>query len=102
LSATTAFDHCKAKEHFMTTRSRRLAANLALLLALAAAVSLASSGAATAADRIHPSTAICPVDSSFSHRGTIDAACRSRTAQLLHCYCCGKDENGHCNHQCCD
>ena len=49
----------------MTTRSRRLAANLALLLALAAAVSLASSGAATAADRIHPSTAICPVDSSF-------------------------------------
>jgi hypothetical protein len=83
----------------MTTRSRRLVAYLVLLLAVGAGVSLASSGAATAADRIHPPAAICPIGWSFSHRGPI---CHSRIAQLLHCYCCGKDENGHCNHQCCD
>jgi len=86
----------------MTTRSSRLVAYLVLLLALGAGVSLASSSVAIAADGIHRPTAICPVGSSFSHRGTIHAACHSRTAQLLHCYCCGKDENGHCNHQCCD
>jgi hypothetical protein len=86
----------------MTTRSPRLVAYLVLLLALSAGVSLASSGAAIAADGTRPPTAVCPIASSFSHRGTFHAACHSRTAQLLHCYCCGKDENGHCNHQCCD
>jgi hypothetical protein len=102
LSVTAAFDRCEAKEHLMTARPARLLAYLLLLLALSAGISLASSGAAIAADGNHSPTAICLTGSSFSHPGTSHAACHSRTAQLLHCYCCGKDENGHCNHQCCD
>jgi hypothetical protein len=85
----------------MTTRSTRLVAYFVPLLALGFGVSLASSGPAIAADGIHPPAAFCLTDSSLAHRRIIHASSHYRTAQL-HCTCCGKDENGHCNHQCCN
>jgi hypothetical protein len=86
----------------MATRSIRLVAYLVLLLALGCGVSLAASGPAIVAGGIHPPSNFCLTPSRFDHRGTINASYHSRFAQLLHCVCCGKDENGHCNHQCCD
>jgi hypothetical protein len=82
----------------MTTRSIRLVAYLVPLLALG--VSLASWGPAIAAAGNPPPAAFCPTDSSFAHRRTIHTSTHNRIA--LHCNCCGRDENGHCNHQCCD
>jgi hypothetical protein len=88
-------------EDIMTIRFIRLAAYLVLLLALGAGMSFASSGLATAVDGIHPASNFCVADSSFSHRGTIRASSWILVAQQ-HCTCCGRDENGHCNHQCCN
>jgi hypothetical protein len=99
LSAT--LDHWDAKEDIMTTRSARLVAFLVPLLVLGFGVSLASSGPAIVADGIHPSSPLCLAGSSLLHRRTTLACSNQRIAQL-HCYCCGKDENGHCNHQCCN
>jgi hypothetical protein len=86
----------------MTTRSTRLVAYLVLFLALGSGVSLASSSPAIVADGIRSSSTFCLTDSSFAHRGTIHTFSHYRIAQFGHCYCCGRDENGHCNHQCCD
>jgi hypothetical protein len=97
----------EAKEDVMPRRSTRLLAYLFPLLALCAAVSLASSGPAIAAEGVQPASnhlasKFCLADSDFAHRATIRASFHNRFAQLQHCRCCGKDENGHCNHQCCD
>jgi hypothetical protein len=88
-----------AKEDVMTIRSPRFFPYLALLLALGSGASLAASGAAMA-EGTQPQSMFCPADSSFVHRGATRPFSR-RIAQL-HCTCCGKDENGHCNHQCCN
>jgi hypothetical protein len=90
----------KPKEDLMTTRFVRLAAFLVPLLAVSAGTSLASSGAAIAATGNPPVAAFCPADSGLAVRRAIRASFHDRLA--LHCYCCGKDENDHCNHQCCD
>jgi hypothetical protein len=90
----------EAKEDVMTRRSTRLLAYFFPILALCAAISLAPSGPAVAADGIQPPANFCRADSSFARRATIRASLHNRFAQL-HCSCCGRDENGHCNHQCC-
>ena len=83
----------------MTTRSTRLVAYLALFLALASGVPLASSGPAIAADGTL--STFCLTEHGLFSRGTHHSNYSNiRLAQ--HCRCCGKDENGHCNHQCCD
>ncbi len=84
----------------MTARAIRLVVCLVPLLVLNAGVSFASSGPVNVAAGNPPAAAFCPVDSTLTHRHAIKATTRDRLA--LHCYCCGKDENGHCNHQCCD
>jgi hypothetical protein len=94
----TEFDG-NPKEELMTIRSIRLVAYLAL--ALGAGASFASSGLASTADGIRPASNFCLADSSFAHRGTIRKSSQIRVAQQ-HCSCCGRDENGHCNHQCCN
>jgi hypothetical protein len=87
----------------MTTRSTRLVAYLILLLALASGVPLASSGPAIAADGKAPRSTFCRTDHVLLCRGTRHSnSSHIRLAQMLHCYCCGRDENGHCNHQCCN
>jgi hypothetical protein len=86
----------------MTRHSTRLLAYLFPILALGAAISFAPSGPAFAANGIQPPANFCLADSGFAHRATIRASFHNRFAQLQHCRCCGKDENGHCNHQCCD
>ena len=85
----------------MATRSIRLFAYLVPLLTLGSGASLAASGPAIVADGTRPAAALCFTDSSFAHRGASYTSFRKRIAQL-HCQCCGKDENGHCNHQCCN
>jgi hypothetical protein len=92
----------EAKEDVMPRRSTHLLAYLFPILALCAAISLAPSEPAVAAEGIQPPANFCLADSSFAHRATIRASFHNRFAQLQHCRCCGKDENGHCNHQCCD
>ena len=90
----------------MTVRSFCLVAYLVPLLAvqllvLGSGVSLASSGPAIVANTSHSSAIFCRSDSRFSHRGNTQTLYSRRIAQL-HCSCCGRDENGHCNHQCCN
>jgi hypothetical protein len=92
----------EAKEDVMPRRSTHLLAYLFPILALCAAISLAPSEPAVAAEGIQPPANFCLADSSFAHRAAIRASFHNRFAQLQHCRCCGKDENGHCNHQCCD
>jgi hypothetical protein len=85
----------------MTIRFIGFGAYLALLLALGSGVSLASSDSNIVGDSVHHhSSTFCLIDSSIFDRGTIRNYSPRRLA--LHCYCCGRDENGHCNHQCCD
>jgi hypothetical protein len=74
----------------MSIRSTRLVACLIPLLALGSAAPLASSSLAFIAHVTKANSLIC---SSSSHLGI---------AQNLHCYCCGWDENKHCNKQCGD
>jgi hypothetical protein len=69
----------------MTTRSTRLVAHLVLLLALASGVSLASSGPAIAA----------------KGKARLSTSCAGPCVPGCRCVCCGRDANGHCNHQCC-
>ncbi len=69
----------------MTTRFARLLAYLVLLLALTSGVSLASSDPALVAKGKAPLATPCA--------GPCVPGCR--------CVCCGRDQNGHCNHQCC-
>jgi hypothetical protein len=84
----------------MTIRSR-LVAYLVPLLALGSGVSLAASGPAIVSGGTQLHSMYFPADSSFVHRGASLKFSHRRIAQNLHCVCCGKDENGHCNHQCC-
>jgi hypothetical protein len=86
----------------MTTRAIRLLAFLLPLLALGSVVSLASSGLAIVGDGNPPAAALCPTDSNLTLRRTIHTSTHSRIAQFGKCRCCGRDENGHCNHQCCE
>jgi hypothetical protein len=85
----------------MTNRSFRFVAFLGLLIVLVSGASLASLSPANAADGITNATPIC-----FTDNGLLGRSARqtnySHIRLALHCYCCGRDENGHCNHQCCD
>jgi disulfide bond formation protein DsbB len=84
----------------MAIRSIRLVGYLVALLALGTGVSLAASGPAKVAAANPAPVAFCATDPSFAHRRIIYTSIHDRIA--LHCHCCGTDENGHCNHQCCD
>jgi hypothetical protein len=84
----------------MSARSIRLAGCLVALLALGTGVSFAASGPAKVAAANPAPVAFCPTDPSFAQRRNICISTHDRIA--LHCRCCGTDENGHCNHQCCD
>jgi len=89
------FDHCEAKEDSMTARSIRLVAFLIPLVAFGAGESFASSERSSGTLK-SPQLAVCrPADSGIASRRT-----DGRIA--FKCRCCGRDENGHCNHQCCD
>ncbi len=87
----------------MTTRTTRRVAYLVLIAAMASGISLASSGQAIAADSKALPATFCRTDHVLLCRGARHGNFSSiRLAQMFHCYCCGRDENGHCNHQCCD
>jgi|tagenome__1003787_1003787.scaffolds.fasta_scaffold15147456_1 hypothetical protein len=47
-----------------------------------------------------------PVPAAFcaTHSGSTQQEARisSKNRAAFKCRCCGRDENGHCNHQCCD
>jgi len=86
----------------MITRPTRLVAYLVPLLFIGPGVSLASSGPAVVADGIRPPSAYCLNNKNIAHGVTPITYSKVRTAQFGHCYCCGRDENGHCNHQCCN
>ena len=90
-----------ATEKLMAARPIRLFAYLVAFLTLGSGISLAASGPAAVAEGTQPPAALCFTDSSFAHRGASYTSFRKHIAQL-HCQCCGKDENGHCNHQCCN
>jgi hypothetical protein len=81
----------------MSIRAKRLAPFLVLLVVVAAGGSLALNGSTTAPERAHRISTVCLIARAPGH----EKACPVRTADL-HCHCCGTDENGHCNHQCCD
>jgi hypothetical protein len=81
-----------------TTRSIRLAAHLLLLLALSTAASLASPAPVSIAAGHSTPVAVCPAEYSSALRRAIS----THTRVAFKCRCCGRDENGHCNHQCCD
>jgi hypothetical protein len=90
----------EVRENTMNMRSIRVVAFLIPLLTVGGGVALASSGSAGVGAGNSSSAAFCPADLSSGHRRASHASTHGRLA--LHCYCCGKDENGHCNHQCCD
>jgi hypothetical protein len=87
----------------MTTCSARLVSFLVLLVVLASGISSVSTGSAIAADGTGRPSTVCLTDHALLCRvirqGNYSPI---RMAQMQHCRCCGKDENGHCNHQCCD
>jgi hypothetical protein len=85
----------------MIARSTRLTACLVALLVLSFGASLALSGAAIAADGLPASSKLCVADARLVDHRTL-ACANQHMAQLPHCSCCGTDENGHCNHQCCN
>jgi len=79
----------------MTTRSIRLVALLMSLVAFGTGESFASSESTSGTVK-RPQLAACrPTDPGLASRRT-----DGRIA--FKCRCCGRDENGHCNHQCCD
>jgi hypothetical protein len=78
-------------------RFGRLLSALVLLGVVATGVSLALTGST---DTVHRTSNVCLTTAITRVREHADY-CPVRTAQL-HCHCCGRDENGHCNHQCCD
>ena len=85
----------------MIARSTRLTACLVALLVLGFGASLALSGAAMAADGVPSSSRLCVADARLAAQRTLVCA-NQRIAPLPHCSCCGTDENGHCNHPCCN
>jgi hypothetical protein len=78
----------------MAARFPRLAALLLLALAF-------GGSPASAADGKAPFSAFCPVDHALLCLGA-QGSRSPQTRLAFHCRCCGRDENGHCNHQCCD
>ena len=82
----------------MTTGSARLLKVLGLVLVVALGVSFAS-GSATVASKSPSTSSICVGDSG---RGINQPHSPFRIAQYAHCTCCGRDDQGHCNHQCCN
>jgi hypothetical protein len=82
----------------MTTRSARLFKVLGLVLVVGLGVSLAA-GSATVSSPSHSTPSICVGDAG---RGINQPHSPFRLAQYSHCHCCGTDDQGHCNHQCCD
>src|SRR5690348_4167205 len=87
------FHRSMAKEDCVAIRFISLIACLVTLLALNTGVSVASPGPTGVATATQP-TAFCP-----AQRGAGATSTQNRVA--LRCHCCGRDENGHCNHQCC-
>jgi hypothetical protein len=85
----------------MIARSTRRIACLIALLVLGFGASLPTSGAAIAADGVPSSSRLCVADARLADQRIL-ACSNQRFAQLPHCSCCGTDENGHCNHQCCN
>jgi len=83
----------------MTIRFIRLVVFLLPLLALSSGVSLAASSSAAVPAGNSSHAPFCPADSGVAHQRTTHAY---RVAQFGHCRCCGRDQNGHCNHQCCN
>lgn len=81
----------------MTVRATSLVATAVAILALSTAISLASSGPFGIAAGHRAAAAYCPADAGSAQRRAGSTPVRI----ALHCRCCGKDENGHCNHQCC-
>ena len=83
----------------MTVRSIGLAGGFVLILTLNTSVSFASSDRVVASAGNSVAASYCPSVAS-DQRPTVKMSTRDRLA--LHCKCCGTDENGHCNHQCCE
>jgi hypothetical protein len=81
----------------MASRSAYVVACMAALLAFGTASSFASSDPLGVGAARLASAAYCPVDARSAQRRAGAASVRI----ALHCRCCGRDENGHCNHQCC-
>lgn len=84
----------------MITRSIRVVAFLTPLLVIATQASLASSEPTNAAFKTPHVAAFCPADPAVAPRRTDRPSTHNRIA--FKCRCCGRDDNGHCNHQCCD
>lgn len=84
----------------MAIRSIRLIVFLIPLLALGTGTSLASPGLDKVAAKNPHLAAFCPADPGLASRRADRKSTRSSIA--FKCRCCGRDENGHCNHQCCD
>ena len=83
----------------MSVTSIRFLACLASLYFVGVGASSASSYAPVVGAA--PSrAAICTAASSAGGAQASHSSPRMRVA--WHCYCCGRDSNGHCNHQCCD
>ncbi len=82
----------------MRIHSIRLVAYLVPLFVASTGASLASSAPVGVVAGHATSIAFCPADASVvGQRATTSP----RTRLALKCRCCGRDENGHCNHQCC-
>jgi len=92
----------RSKGDLMTARATRLVAFLVLLIVVACGVSLASLGPAVAADGMRSPSTFCLTEHVLFSRGTRHSNYSHIRMAQIHCRCCGRDENGHCNHQCCD
>ena len=77
-----------------------LASCAGAFLILASGAALASWGSTAANDMHRPST-LCGIEHNLLGRESRPSN-SSPVRLALHCRCCGTDENGHCNHQCCD
>ncbi len=87
----------------MTARAIRLVSFLVLLVVLASGLSLLSSGSAIADASACRPAGYCLNERGLPGRGAGQGNYSPiRLAQFGHCRCCGRDENGHCNHQCCN
>ena len=84
----------------MTIRSIGLGVLYELLLALGSGVSLASSASTIVGDNVHHYSTFCLIN--IEHFSSRYYPQLSPRRLALHCYCCGRDENGHCNRRCCD
>jgi hypothetical protein len=95
------FDSWGAKGANMTNRAFRFVAFFALFMVLVFGASLATLIPANASNGTTNATPICLADNGLFARNASKTN-YSHMRLALHCHCCGKDENGHCNHQCCD